>query len=323
MGYNIADVSGNSAGGPAEWTFTLDLSDPSVSTVSGDFNVVSVLGGEDLGEATDGYSFSALDTEAYGSLSGDTADGTFTFTVDRAAVFASGSDQVVSFTIIGTSGADSDDDLVQVEILICVARGTLIRTATGQVPVEEISAGDMVLTKDGGPRPVRWVGSRRLSPAELSADPSLRPIRIAASALGDDLPSRELTVSPQHRVLVSDWRAELLFGDAEVLVPAKALVNDHSIRMDTSLEPTEYFHLMFDDHEVIFTEGAATESFHAGQYSLRELGDAARVELHKLFPELFEPDCRRQTARLSLRPWEGRLVCDAAHLAGTGSGSMT
>lgn len=322
MGYNIADVSGNSTGGPAEWTFTIDLSDPSVSTVSGDFNVVSVFGGEDLGEATDGYAFSALDTDAYGSLSGDTADGTFVFTVDRAAVIASGTDQVVGFTITGTSGAESDDDLVRIEILICVARGTLIRTATGEVPVEELAPGDMVLTKDAGSRPVRWIGSRRLSPAELAADPSLRPIRIAAGALGDDLPSRELTVSPQHRVLVSDWRAELLFGDVEVLVPAKALVNDRSIRIDTSPEPIEYFHLMFDDHEVIFTEGAATESFHAGRYSLRELGDAARVELHKLFPELFEPDCRRETARLSLKPWEGRLVRDAAGRAETTKGSM-
>jgi VCBS repeat-containing protein len=310
VGYNISDISGDSTGGPDAWTFTLDLNDPGATTVSGDFNVVS-LGGNDLGEATDGYVFSPLDTTGFGTLSVNGTDGTFEFTVDRAAVFASGSDQVVSFTVTGTSGPDSDDDTVAIEILICVLRGTRVDTPAGPVPVEDVAVGDLVVTRDRGARPVRWIGSRRLSPAELAADPTLRPVRIAAGALDGVAPLRDLVVSPQHRVLVTGWQAEMHFGEDEVLVPAKALVNRRDVCIEVSDEPVEYFHLMFDDHEVIFTEGAPTESFHAGPYALRELGDAARAELQHLFPGLFQPGGLPPTARMSLKPWEGRLLAPA------------
>lgn len=308
MGYNIADVSGNSTGGADQWTFTADLTEPGVSTISGDFNVVSLFGGADQGDATSGYSFSALSTNDYGTLSYSTTTGTFVFTIDRAAVMASGLDQIVSFTITGTSGGQSDQDTVFINILICVLRGTLINTPDGPVPVETLDVGDAVLTKDRGPQAVRWIGRRCVSEAELTADPSLRPVMLAKDALGPDQPSRDLGVSPQHRVLIANWQAELHFGEAEVLVPAKALVNGKSVRVDHSQTPIEYFHLLFDRHEVMFTEGLPTESFHPNDYSLRELGDAARVELHKLFPGLISQRAYPATARLSLRPWEGQLV---------------
>ncbi len=311
MGYNISDVSGNATGGVDQWTFTADLTVPGVTSVSGDFNVVTVIGGNDQGDATDGYSFSALSTTSYGSITTNTTTGEFTFSINRAAVMASGSDQIVSFTITGTSGSESDTDTVFINILICVARGTLIETPHGPFAVETIRPGDLVLTKDNGARPVKWVGFRTVPEAELRADPDLRPVRIRAGALGQNLPWRDLVVSPQHRVLLDDWRAELLFGAEEVLAPAKALLNDATIRVDHDAPDVEYYHLLFDAHEIIFTEGAATESFHPGGYALRELGDAARVELRKLFPELFEIDFG-ETARPSLRPWEGQLLSDSA-----------
>jgi len=307
MGYNISDVSGNAGGGASDWTFTADVTDPTTTTISGDFDMVPLYGGGSPSEATGGYAFSALSASDYGTLSYNTTDGTYTFTVNRAAVIASGSDQVVSFTVTGTSGGDSDVDTVFITILICVLRGTLIETPDGPVPVEDLAVGDAVLTKDNGAQPVRWSGSRRAGTDELAADPSLRPIRFAPGALGPERPTRELSVSPQHRMLITDWKAELHFGEAEVLVPAKALVNGTSVRVDHSQEPIEYFHLLFDRHEVMFTEGTPTESFHPGEYSLRELGDAAKVELHKLFPELFVAGGYGDTARLSLRPWEAQI----------------
>lgn len=313
MGYNIGDTTAGSTGGPDAWTFEIDLTDPSATTVSGDFDVVSLVSGASLGEAGN-YAFSALNTGAYGSVITNSTDGTFTFTVDRAAVIASGSDQVVSFTITGTSGANSDVDDVIINILICVLRGTLVETETGPLPVECLRVGDRVLTRDHGVQPVRWIGSRKLSMAELTADPSLLPVRISAGALGDGLPFRDLGVSPQHRVLLSGWQAELMFGEDEVLVPAKALIEGVTVQTDACDGPVEYFHLLFDAHEVIYTEGAATESFHPGDYALRELGDAAKVELHKLFPELFEADDAPvfSVARPALRPWEGRLLQGSA-----------
>lgn len=307
MGYNISEVTG-STGGPDEWSFTADLTTPGITTISGDFDVVSLNDGDNLGEATGGYTFSALSTTAYGTLSFDTVTGEFTFTIDRAALIASGSNQVVTFTVTGTSGGNSDTDTVTLNLLICVLRGTMIETADGPRPVEDIRKGDLVLTRDNGWQPVQWIGARRVGTDELATVPSLRPVRIQAGALGDGLPRRDLGVSPQHRVLITHWRAELMFGEHEVLVPAKALVDDDRIRVDDSGAPVEYFHLLFDAHEVMFTEGAPTESFHPGALAIRELGDAARVELQRLFPDLFENATRSRSARAALQPWEG-AVC--------------
>ncbi|MAX72543.1 Hint domain-containing protein [Alterinioella nitratireducens] len=312
MGYNIADVSGNATGGPNDWGLTLDLSDPSATTISGDFDVVSLTSGNSQGEATGGYSFSALNTTAWGTLSFNTVTGEYTFTVDRSAVIQSGSDQVVSFTIVGTSGGNSDDDTVTINILICVARGTMIDTPEGPVAVETLATGDLVRTLDGPPQRVRWIGSRRLDRAALAADPSLRPVRIAQDAFGPARPARDLVVSPQHRIYLDDWRADLLFGEAQVLAPAKGLVNDHSIRVDTQAEEVEYFHLLFDNHEVIYTENTPTESFHPGDYTLCGLEDDVREELFALFPTLQSDADRPPVTRPALKVWEAAMLADAS-----------
>lgn len=268
MGYNISDIGGQATDGVDVWNATLDLNDPGATTVSGDFDVVSLVSGASQGEATDGYSFSALSNPAFGTLTSNTTDGTYTFTVDKTAVFATGSDQVVSFTVTGTSGGNVDDDTVFITILICVARGTRIDTPNGAVAVEDLDVGDLVSTMDGPAQTVRWIGSRRISTAELQADGSMWPVRIKAGALGDQTPRRDLLVSPQHRIFLEDWRAELLFGAAQVLAPGKSLINDSAIRRDRSVPELEYFHLLFDRHEIIFTEGAPTESFQPGPYAM-------------------------------------------------------
>ncbi len=99
------------------------------------------------------------------------------------------------------------------------------------------------------------------------------PIRIKANALGKGLPKRDLLVSPQHRILVSDWRAELMFGVSEVLVAAKHLVNDRDIRVATDLDEFEYYHILFESHQTVFSEGLPSESFHPG--GLDEIADGS------------------------------------------------
>ncbi|TCP23207.1 Hint domain-containing protein [Rhodovulum adriaticum] len=310
--YNISEVTGAVGSGVEDvgtWTFTLDLADPGATTVSGDFNVVRYDDpSDDRGEAADGYSFSALNQPDFGTLSWDAETGEFTFTVDRAAVLATGSNQTVSFTVVGYDGYDDDDDQVVINILICVARGTLVETEAGPVPVEALELGGRVCTLDGPAVPIRWIGRRRLGPAELQEAPDLRPIRIGAGTLGDGLPRRDLLVSPQHRVWLRDWRAELLFGEPEVLVPAKSLLNDRDILVETTASEVEYFHLLFDRHELIFTEGAPTESFHPGPYAMREFDCATRDELIRLFPELALGTAAFDAVRPSLKPWEGQLL---------------
>ena len=310
MAYNISDVSGTSVGSGTSnadiWTFTADLDNPAVTTVSGDFDVVPIGGGAS-GEATNGYTFGPLSTTQWGTLSFNTVTGTFTFTINRAAVFASGSDQTVTFTVAGRSGTSTDTDTIRINILICLARGTLVATPRGEVPVEELGPGDLVLTADGRAEAVRCAGSRRLGAAELAADPALRPVRIAAGAFGPGRPARDLRVSPQHRVLLTGWHAELLFGQPRVLVPAKGLRDDRAIRTDEADE-VEYFHLLFDRHEIILTEGLPTESFYPGPHSLAELDAPVREELFRLFPGFAEEQAPFDPAEPGLRPWEARLL---------------
>lgn len=310
MGYNIQDVGGvtSDAGGNV-WAATLDLSDPGVTTVSGDFDAFTIFG--NAGESNGGYTFSGVSNPLFGSVVGNPVDGTYTFTVDRDAVLASGSDQVVNFTVTGVDTLGTQTDTVSITLLICVARGTLIETPCGPVPVETLAAGDLVTTLDQPPQPVRWIGSRQVSSAELRTDPALFPVRIKQGALGPQRPNRDLLVTQNHRIFLEDWRAELLFGEPQVLVPAKALLNDVTIVRDYSVDEVEYFHILFDDHHVIFTDGAPTESLHPGNYTMSAMSPEAKEELGRLVPQLDSPEGYGATARHGLKPWEGQMLISA------------
>jgi len=167
----------------------------------------------------------------------------------------------------------------------CFVAGTLVDANGKNTAVEDLRIGDEVTTSLNGLQKVVWVGSRKISDQTAK---HILPIRIEAGALGENLPKRDLLVSPQHRVLLNDWRAELLFGEPEVLVAAKHLVNDTDIRVATDLEEFEYFHIMFDSHQTIFSEGLPTESFHPGDMAMKSLSEESRAEVLELFPELAE-----------------------------------
>jgi hypothetical protein len=309
MAYNISETSGNFSGsgtsGLDVWTFDAELSD---GAVSGNFDQDNNLDGIGDSEANS-YSFSAITNPGFGSLVTNTSTGTFTFTIDVAAVVASGSDQTIEFTVTGRNGGNQDSDRVVINIAICVQRGTMIETETGAVAVETLDIGDRVKTLDSGYQPVRWIGSRRLGASDLNREPELRPVRIAAGALGENRPARDLVVSPQHRVLVTGWLAELHFGASEVLVPAKSLVNETNIRIALDLDDVEYFHVLFDRHEIMLTNGAPTESFFPGEYVLGDLNPDTRDELSRLFPGLADDPGRfGHAARESVKPTEGVVL---------------
>ena len=163
------------------------------------------------------------------------------------------------------------------KVVVCFSAGTIIETAEGEVAIESLQVGDLVRTADHDYQPIRWIGSTK-----VAATGSVAPILIKAGALGN---ARDLRVSPQHRMLLGGWQAEMLFGDAEVLVAAKHLVNDQTILRVEGGE-VEYFHMLFDTHEIVFAEGAASESFHPGQIGWGALAEDARAEILALFPEL-------------------------------------
>ena len=172
------------------------------------------------------------------------------------------------------------------ECFPCFGRGTLIQTEAGMVPVETLRVGMTVTTRDNGLQAVRWIGSRVLGSKALAVNPNLRPIRISAGALGQGLPERDLVVSPQHRILVRSNIAQKMFGCAEVLVAAKQLLQIEGIDIAQDLESVEYFHILFDRHEIVLSNGAETESLYTGTEALKSLGASAREEIFAIFPEL-------------------------------------
>lgn len=143
----------------------------------------------------------------------------------------------------------------------CFTRGCQVMTPNGPRLIEDLEIGDLVETEDHGAQPIRWVATTRLPAASLRAQEGLRPVVIRADAFGAGCPARDTIVSQQHRVLVSGWQAALLYGEDEVLVPAKKLLNDHSILLADAETDVEYFHLIFDAHEILTVDGLKSESF--------------------------------------------------------------
>jgi hypothetical protein len=208
---------------------------------------------------------------------------------------AGGSNDVVpgvTYTITGGQDGDGTTQgtfpagtpvAIPWDTLACFTHGTLIDTSEGLRLIETLEPGDLVTTLANGSQPLRWVGSRVVSYGELLARPSLRPILFEAGAIGN---TRALLVSPQHRMLLNDWRAQVYFGEDQVLVAAKAMVNGKTVRQVLPQDGVTYCHLLFDRHEVILAEGALSESFHPGYMGLGALDDEQRREIEALFPML-------------------------------------
>jgi glycosyltransferase involved in cell wall biosynthesis len=130
----------------------------------------------------------------------------------------------------------------------CYCAGTLIHTDRGEVPVETLAIGDEVLTLSGEPRPIKWIGRRSYRRPFMSRN--VAPILIKASALRENVPLRDLYVSPDHGLYLD-----------EVLIAAEHLVNGVSIVRCRDVDSVDYFHIELDHHEVIFAEGAAAETY--------------------------------------------------------------
>lgn len=161
----------------------------------------------------------------------------------------------------------------------CFTAGTLVDTPDGPRRVETLRPGDLVLTVDHGACPVQWVGNRT-----VRGQGRFAPVRISAGILGAQT---NIYVSPQHRLLISGWQAELLFGEEEILVPAKSLINGTTITQ-TPCDIVRYVHLFFDRHQLVTTSGLVSESFFPGAQAVAGLDEAAADELFDLFPELRE-----------------------------------
>ena len=171
----------------------------------------------------------------------------------------------------------------------CFTAGTLIETDSGPVAIERLRVGDQVVTADG-PKPVRWIGQSPVSSPQLLNNPNLFPIRITAGALGIGLPKRDLLVSRQHRMLVQSPIALRMFGTTDVLIHAIKLTELPGIYVEQSATEVTYYHMLFDAHQVVYAEGAPSESLYTGPEALKAISDEARDEVFALFPELADRD---------------------------------
>lgn len=182
----------------------------------------------------------------------------------------------------------------------CFTSGTMLRTKGGERCIDRLHVGDLVETLDHGLQPIRWIG-RSL----VDGRGPFAPVRFETGVIGNNRP---LLVSPQHRVLWTGAQVELMFAEAEVLVPALHLVGMTGVTRAPVPEVT-YLHLLFDRHEIVFSEGAPSESFYPASQMLT--GDRAlRAEIATLFPDCpgIQPGHVAPMARPVLAAYEARLL---------------
>jgi hypothetical protein len=186
---------------------------------------------------------------------------------------------------------------------LCFLKGTRIATRRGEVPVEDLRIGDLVVTVRGL-QPVTWIGRRSYTRSGAPWNKEVRPIRFRPGAIADGVPSRDLYLSPWHSLFLDGF-----------LMPAKDLVNDATI---TSEAPhpgheLEYYNIAFREHEVVLAEGVQADSLliQNGEHEFfsnfaeyeRLYGDEERAPMLPFAPELSYSGGRSHLAgllRLSL-----------------------
>ncbi|SDG18976.1 Ig-like domain-containing protein [Alloyangia pacifica] len=262
--------------------------DPTVNDSDADGDALTITG---IGDPTNGTATLNEDgTVSYTAEEGFEGFDSFSYTIDD-----------------GNGGTDTA--YVTVEVMPCFTPGTLIATPQGERLVEDLKVGDRVITRDNGIQEIRWVGRKELTGFELARQPHLRPVLIQKGALGKNHPEHDLLVSPNHRVLVANDRTALYFEEREVLAAAKHLTGLEGVD-EVETMGVAYIHFMFDQHEVVLSNGAWTESFQPGDYTLKGIGDAQRDEIFALFPELEHAEGLQAygAARRSLKRHEAQLL---------------
>lgn len=153
----------------------------------------------------------------------------------------------------------------------CFTTGTRILTSHGEIPVEALRIGDVVIRHDGTGAPITWIGRRRLNLINHPAPHTVQPVLIRAGALQDWMPSRDLLLSPDHALLLDGH-----------LIPAKTLIDGYAI-MQVSRRFVTYFHIELAVHAALLAEGTPCETYlETGNRNAFETGDALLV-LHPDF----------------------------------------
>lgn len=161
--------------------------------------------------------------------------------------------------------------------VVCFEAGTLIETIDGPRAIETLEDGDMIETRDGGMQPLRWSGC-----TTVVATGDLAPVVITAGTFGS---TTDLVVSPQHAVLITGWRAELFYREDEVLVRAVDLL-DHDGVYRRPGGVVNYWHILFDAHQVVTASGLWSERLYPGEMTMDAISPKSRCEINELLEDI-------------------------------------
>ncbi|HBQ36976.1 MAG TPA: hypothetical protein DD729_09120 [Rhodobacteraceae bacterium] len=184
---------------------------------------------------------------------------------------------------------------------VCFTQNTKLATPTGAVQIERLRAGDLLLTKDHGPQAIKWIWAKRQTAPAIQANPALRAVHISAGALGNGMPTRDIKLSRHHRILVSSKIAKRMYDQTEVLVAAKDLLDIAGITLAPAPKTGAivYYHLLMENHEILFANGAPAESLYLGNETIKAIEPAAKAELELIFGAKWHDfiSCRQTPAR--------------------------
>ena len=234
--------------------------------------------------------------------------------------FPEAGDYTIRLTEVGLNENGSGVIVDNIALMVCFTNDTMIDTPSGVRPIQELRLGNLVNTQNG-PKEIRWIGKRRVSGTEQRLNHKLRPVTISAGALGGGIPNAPLHVSRQHRMLARSPIAERMFGTSDVFLAAIKLTELDGIFVDQDLRNVTYYHILFDEHQVVFANGAPSESLFTGPEAMRAISPEAQEELRMLFPHLYSkhiepqsaahiPDGKRQKRFVERLARSGRAVLD-------------
>lgn len=254
--------------------------------------------------ATEGSGIALTDTSTGGGVvSFYSADNIPSFTAAAGAANGALSESILEHTSVpdgdsyqwGLDGVLYFAPISEGTVTLCLTGDAMVRTASGEIAAENLCVGDLVLTQDHGAQPIRWIGTSTHSPKTNSKD---NPVCIPQNALANGIPSQDLFLSPQHRVLIRSVVAERMFDAAEIFTAAKRLIGVNGIHAKTPAESVTYYHLLLDHHEIILANGAPVESLLIAPQSAAALNAGGFVTSNnKLFPAEFCP-----LANIAARP---------------------
>ena len=231
FGTTITNFSALQFDAGARWTISGNASSDGLGTVSID--------GFTVNDTIDLTGFAATSSTFANNALVLTDKSSAHATLNIVGAFGSGDFQTT------INGSDTDITIAPA----CYAAGTRILTELGEVPIEQLRAGDRVRTISGALQPIVWIGHRTISLHRHPARQRFLPIRVAPHAFGHGVPRRELILSPDHAVFVD-----------QVLIPIRHLVNGGSVAA-LDVDTISYFHLALASHDVVLAEGMPAETY--------------------------------------------------------------